>query len=464
MANKKDGNILVIVYGLFISLIFTLAVLPSWLKIIFSIILIITFYTLINKSLNQTSIKENSEVNNQIIYPHKYSSANKHSSLSLSQIELFNNPRKFESMDEDVYNYLIDFINNYPLILNSKKIEDIKLRGSIDDIYNLDELAVYYCMTTDTIIHYLEIIRGGLLNHNGRKLLSPNYLEYFFPDYNNYYHRHHVETYSDSLIAFHRHKLFKSKVSDEHLLENSYFKSVFTILLKIEALACIIGEHYDVISKTNFGRLDFASLTDDSIINLAYVLIEDIEVLIEDTPNQILYEAELPSIKRLEKITTILFQQEFTVVGLSHRRDNVDNALKYLSSYTVGFNEYLGFSDKEILLHKILVFQYHGLKSQDFKLIPEPDNAHDSNAVKVVVGDGIHIGYISRSENKEIFNYLVNADKYHFDGILKVVGGPMKRYETVFNRVTENKFSPCEFKVNIWIEDKQDTKDEPLKI
>ena len=50
----------------------------------------------------------------------------------------------------------------------------------------------------------------------------------------------------------------------------------------------------------------------------------------------------------------------------------------------------------------------------DVKLVPEPDNPHDPNAVKVVV-DGEHIGYIKKGSCKHILNLIAKDLILHID-------------------------------------------------
>jgi hypothetical protein len=54
-------------------------------------------------------------------------------------------------------------------------------------------------------------------------------------------------------------------------------------------------------------------------------------------------------------------------------------------------------------------------------LIPESDNSHDRNAVRVEIG-GVHVGYLSRNTAKEYRSYM--SDKRCKVPVHMVVGGP----------------------------------------
>lgn len=47
------------------------------------------------------------------------------------------------------------------------------------------------------------------------------------------------------------------------------------------------------------------------------------------------------------------------------------------------------------------------------KLVREPDNPYDENAIKVVYGNNLQIGYIPKEKSKLISDYL--DSNYHYD-------------------------------------------------
>lgn len=69
---------------------------------------------------------------------------------------------------------------------------------------------------------------------------------------------------------------------------------------------------------------------------------------------------------------------------------------------------------------KIYQYYFGGLKAD---LIPEPDNEHDKNAVKVMV-DGIQVGYIKKGSCSHVKNLMASPD---FAGIdVEIKGGKYK--------------------------------------
>ncbi|HEK9571182.1 TPA: HIRAN domain-containing protein, partial [Streptococcus equi subsp. equi] len=70
------------------------------------------------------------------------------------------------------------------------------------------------------------------------------------------------------------------------------------------------------------------------------------------------------------------------------------------------------------------IYKYNYLKSNEVKLVREPNNKHDQNAVKILVKN-IFIGYIPHEIAKEINRYLKNK-KYNYDASISIYGGPYK--------------------------------------
>ena len=69
---------------------------------------------------------------------------------------------------------------------------------------------------------------------------------------------------------------------------------------------------------------------------------------------------------------------------------------------------------------KIYQYYFGGLKAN---LVPEPDNEHDENAVKVMV-DGIQVGYIKKGSCSHVKNLIASPD---FAGIdVEIKGGKYK--------------------------------------
>lgn len=63
---------------------------------------------------------------------------------------------------------------------------------------------------------------------------------------------------------------------------------------------------------------------------------------------------------------------------------------------------------KKFYLINKRVYQYH-FRATDIDLVPEPDNIHDENAVKIIL-DNRHVGYIRSSETDGLVD-LYNSDR-----------------------------------------------------
>lgn len=108
------------------------------------------------------------------------------------------------------------------------------------------------------------------------------------------------------------------------------------------------------------------------------------------------------------------------VVGESFMKNQIASVMSGNGLYNASDNIFI---DKVEETKKIYKFKYRETTAQ---LVPEPDNPHDSNAIKVVI-DNVHVGYIPASRCLELKNILgkikyVNAHlhggdyKYHSHG------------------------------------------------
>lgn len=117
----------------------------------------------------------------------------------------------------------------------------------------------------------------------------------------------------------------------------------------------------------------------------------------------------------------------FPVAGVSFREDAIIKLARKNSNYSLSKSDIIdmGMTDKEI-------FRYRW-GTRPAELVPEPDNPHDSNAVKVLV-DGVHIGYIKAVSCEHVLQLLKD------DRIRRVTceigGGPYKEVSEDFDYKT----------------------------
>lgn len=94
----------------------------------------------------------------------------------------------------------------------------------------------------------------------------------------------------------------------------------------------------------------------------------------------------------------------FKVAGISYReKDIIDQIMMENDDYNLSKRELveLGLIDERI-------YRYIGAPS-DIELIPEPDNPHDENAIKVVA-DGLHIGYVPAEKTGKVKKILTTKE------------------------------------------------------
>lgn len=108
----------------------------------------------------------------------------------------------------------------------------------------------------------------------------------------------------------------------------------------------------------------------------------------------------------------------FLVAGIYYREDAVIDNLLYE-------NPDFGMTKKEIIeccMEDTEIYKYEPFYGSA-KLVSEPDNPHDPNAIKVMV-DGIHIGYVPAKRTKSIKKILDSNNVISIG--CEIFGGPYK--------------------------------------
>lgn len=110
--------------------------------------------------------------------------------------------------------------------------------------------------------------------------------------------------------------------------------------------------------------------------------------------------------------------ENFKVAGISFHMDDIMEKLAYE-------NENYNLAKKQIIddyMYDEKIFRYD-FPVGKVELIPEPDNEHDKNAIKVVV-DGVHIGYIKNGNCSHVKNLLSSGRVTSID--CSIYGGDFK--------------------------------------
>lgn len=126
------------------------------------------------------------------------------------------------------------------------------------------------------------------------------------------------------------------------------------------------------------------------------------------------------SLKNAKTESKEFSEEVFYVVGTAYYKDNIKKIMKPNKEYksqtkTIIKNGHVGQK----------IFQYLYLDTPA-ELIPEPQNEHDKNAVKVCI-DGKLVGYIKREETLKIKKLLKTAEIKYINAL--VTGG---KYKIIF--------------------------------
>lgn len=110
-----------------------------------------------------------------------------------------------------------------------------------------------------------------------------------------------------------------------------------------------------------------------------------------------------------------LHKEDFFVVGVRYYRKNIRKLACANKDYNLKVSNLL-----EQKLYKVYKYTYI---NKPVKLVPEPTNPHDKNAVAVYIA-GELVGYISSDENIHVLNILKNGDIKYITS--SITGGDYK--------------------------------------
>lgn len=108
------------------------------------------------------------------------------------------------------------------------------------------------------------------------------------------------------------------------------------------------------------------------------------------------------------------------VAGVSFHQENIKSLAVENEEYSYTKKELI---DSDLVDERIYKYEFYPTKTE---LIPEPNNPHDPNAVKVVV-DGEHIGYIKAGSAPHVLKLLKENRIKKID--CEISGGPYKYLE-----------------------------------
>ena len=141
-----------------------------------------------------------------------------------------------------------------------------------------------------------------------------------------------------------------------------------------------------------------------------------------------IFKKKQEKVQTIENITPIKMVEEpkkeydvygFKVAGTSYyEKSIIEDLADENSDYDLTKREILddGLEDERIFKYEFFI--------KKVELIPEPDNPHDENAVKVIA-DGVHIGYVPAGKAKKAARIISTEDIKSIT--CEMSGGPYKK-------------------------------------
>ncbi len=99
--------------------------------------------------------------------------------------------------------------------------------------------------------------------------------------------------------------------------------------------------------------------------------------------------------------------KKFNVAGASFRTEKIDFVLEKYYKDKSKQNSDSYFVDNQPQKHS----KYPVFITNKVQLIPEPENKHDENAIKVLIDD-VHLGYVPRTQTEEIHKEIKDENEY----------------------------------------------------
>lgn len=120
------------------------------------------------------------------------------------------------------------------------------------------------------------------------------------------------------------------------------------------------------------------------------------------------------------------------------------------------------YTNAEIKKDGYEVYQYWLTEKDTIKLVAEPENPYDSNAIMVVHDKMGKIGYIPKTDNVELAKFLEEANN-NVKITINLDGGPYKIYDEDQEKIIKKDDKPFYFKIYIDAEKSKKTKNPKTK-
>lgn len=120
------------------------------------------------------------------------------------------------------------------------------------------------------------------------------------------------------------------------------------------------------------------------------------------------------------------------------------------------------YTNAEIKKDGYEVYQYWLTEKDTIKLVAEPENPHDPNAIMVVHDKMGKIGYIPKTDNVELAKFLEEANN-NVKITINLDGGPYKIYDEDQEKIIKKDDKPFYFKIYIDAKKSKKTKNPKTK-
>lgn len=158
-----------------------------------------------------------------------------------------------------------------------------------------------------------------------------------------------------------------------------------------------------------------------------------------------------------------LFEGKFNVAGTSFRTDDVVEMIKFIyqSGSALPYGGHSARDLREILEDGEPYYKYRWYETDDISFVPEPDNEYDPDAILVVVGGHIEIGYVPKDYLTLIRNALDRED-VKIDVTASIMGGPYKKLDFIKDKVVTEQNPHLGVQLKVTISEITDEEVEPI--
>lgn len=147
----------------------------------------------------------------------------------------------------------------------------------------------------------------------------------------------------------------------------------------------------------------------------------------------------------------------------TNRQELIENYVKEnYDNNTFDRKDSMYYTNAEIEEDGHEVYQYWITEKDTIKLVPEPENPYDPNAIMVIHDKMGQIGYIPRTDNVELAKFLEEANN-NVKITINLDGGPYKIYDEDQEKIIKKDNKPFYFKIYIKAKKSKKTKNSKTK-